>query len=63
MFYEEVQADPPTIKNAGQLGGDLMGPKVLLDNGWVVIVLGLLLGLAWYNLRKLARPRRRAASL
>ena len=37
-----------------------MGPKALLDNGWVVIVLGLLIGLAWYNLRKLGRPRRRA---
>lgn len=58
MFFEEVQADPPTIKNAGQLGGDVMGPKALLDNGWVVIVLGLLLGVAWHSVRKLARARR-----
>lgn len=61
MLYEEIQADPPTIKNAGQLGGDILGHKALLDNGWAVIVLGLLLGVAWYNLRKLARNRRRAA--
>jgi hypothetical protein len=33
MLYEEIQADPPTIKNAGQLGGDVMAPKALLDNG------------------------------
>lgn len=63
MFYEEVQADPPTIKNAGQLGGDILGHKALLDNGWVVMVLGVLLGVAWYNARKLARPRRRAVQL
>jgi hypothetical protein len=40
-----------------------MAPKALLDNGWVVIVRGLLLGLAWHNLRKLLRPRRRTAPL
>jgi hypothetical protein len=28
-----------------------------------VIVRGLLLGLAWHNLRKLLRPRRRTAPL
>jgi hypothetical protein len=33
MLYEEIQADPPTIKTAGQLGGDVMAPKALLDNG------------------------------
>jgi hypothetical protein len=60
MFFEAIQADPPTLKNAGMLGSDVMGPKALLDNGWVVIVAGLLLGLAWHNVRKLARPRRRA---
>ena len=63
MLYEEVQADPPTLKNAGQLGGDVMAPKALLDNGWVVVVLGLLLGVAWHNLRKLVRPRRRVTPL
>jgi hypothetical protein len=51
--WSAAMADPPVIKNAGQLE---LGQS-LLSEAWIYIVIGLALGLVWVGVMRLLRSQ------